>query len=442
MQELLLSSDIIVRFLIGFAVGALIGLERQKRMVQESTGGVRSFGLLSLFGTITAYTYTVTGNMIVLVYAVAVSTILIGVQITYKMFKTMRKGMTTSIVLAIAFMLGVLVGLDDPPAPGQLVGPLQVLAMTVAFLVFLVLGFKQEFQAVVAVISREEMISAAELGVLILFFWPLIPETVRIGTVMLPAQQIYLLVILLLSISFVNYILVKKFGSRGPLVFGFFGGFANSEATVSSLAEFHVKTSRRFPGRIALSAILANVAMILRNSVIVVILDPTLQIFKYYTIPLAILVAGAIYRSVRESRRSEDTEEGEIESALGSPFEFGAAIRFAVVFTSVSFLSLFLQNVYADVGVIAAALLGGFASAGAIVATVGIGFAGATIGLSTAVLAVIIATTTSVLNKVVYVYLSDRETDLVKLVAKDSLIMAAGVVLFIIMLAGGVIPVV
>ncbi|KPJ49858.1 hypothetical protein AMJ40_04575 [candidate division TA06 bacterium DG_26] len=441
MQELL-SPDVVVRFLIGFAVGALIGLERQKRMVQESTGGVRSFGLLSLFGTITAYTYTVTGNMIVLVYAVAVSTILIGVQITYKMFKTMRKGMTTSIVLAIAFMLGVLVGLDESPAPGQIIGPLQVLAMTVAFLVFLVLGFKREFQAVVAVISREEMISAAELGVLILFFWPLIPETVQVGSVVVPALQIYFLVILLLSISFVNYIIVKKLGSRGPLVFGFFGGLANSEATVSSLAEFHIKTSRRFPGRIALSTILANVGMILRNGVIVVILDPTLQIFRYYTIPLVILVVGAIYRSARESKRRVEVEEGEIESALGSPFEFGAAIRFAVVFTAVSFLSLFLQSVYADAGVIAAALLGGFASAGAIVATVGIGFAGASIGLSTAVLAVIIATTTSVLNKVVYVYLSDRETGLVKIVVKDSLIMAVGVVLFIIALVLGVVPVV
>ena len=97
---------------------------------------------------------------------------------------------------------------------------------------------------------------------------------------------------------------------------------------------------------------------------------------------------------------------------------------------------------YADAGVIVAALLGEFASAGAIVATVGIGFAGTTIGLSAAVLAVIIATTTSVLNKVVYVYLSDRETNLVKLVAKDSLIMAVGVVLFIIMLVVGVVPVV
>ncbi|MFQ5833514.1 MAG: MgtC/SapB family protein [Candidatus Thorarchaeota archaeon] len=442
MQELLLSPDIVIRFLIGFAVGALIGLERQKRMVEESTAGVRSFGLLSLFGTITAYTYTVTDNIVIMVYAIAVSTILIGVQITYKMFRTMRKGMTTSIVLAIAFTLGILVGFDAPPPPGQLVGPLQVLAMTVAFLVFLVLGFKQEFQALVAVISRDEMISAAELGVLILFLWPLIPDSVQIWTIILPAQQIYLLVILLLSISFVNYILVKKFGSRGPFFFGFFGGFANSEATVSSLTDFHVKTGRKYPGRIALSAILANVAMILRNGVIVVILDPTLQIFKYYVIPLAILVLGATYRMIRESRRTETVDEGQIEAALGSPFEFGAAIRFVIVFTGVSLLSLLLQEVYSDSGVIVAALIGGFASAGAIVATVGIGFAGATIGLTTAVFAVIIATTTSVLNKVVYVYTSDREAGLLRNVAKDSLIMAAGVVVFIILLATGFIPIV
>ncbi len=182
--------------------------------------------------------------------------------------------------------------------------------------------------------------------------------------------------------------------------------------------------------------------MILRNGVIVVILDPTLQIFKYYVIPLAILVLGATFRMIRESRRTETLDEGQIEAALGSPFEFGAAIRFALVFTGVSLLSLFLQEVYSDSGVIVAALIGGFASAGAIVATVGIGFGGATIGLSTAVFAVIIATTTSVLNKVVYVYTSDREPALLRNVAKDSLIMAVGVVVFIILLAIGLVPIV
>ncbi|MFW9862968.1 MAG: MgtC/SapB family protein [Candidatus Thorarchaeota archaeon] len=441
MQAILISSDLVVRCLIGFAVGALIGLERQKRDIAESPGGVRSFGLLSLFGTISAYTYTITDNALILIYAITVSTILIGVQIIYKMFRTMRKGMTTSIVLAISFVLGTIVGLDELPAPGQLIGPLQVFAMTVSFLVFLVLGFKQEFRAAVEVITREEMISAAELGVLILFLWPLMPQTVQLWTITVPTFQIYQLAIILLSISFVNYLLVKKFRGRGPYFFGFFGGFANSEATVSSLTDFHVRTERAFPGRTAVGTILANVAMVLRNGVILIILDPSLQILRYYTIPLAILFLVGVYRMLRVSKKNEEVEDDLLEGALASPFEFGAAIRFALVFAGVSILSLFLQDVYADFGVLVAAFIGGFASAGAIVAIVGIGFASTTMSIATAVYAVIIATTTSVLNKMVYVYTSDRETALLKMVAKDSLIMAAGVVVFILLLFFGIIPI-
>ncbi len=181
--------------------------------------------------------------------------------------------------------------------------------------------------------------------------------------------------------------------------------------------------------------------MVLRNGVLLIIVDPSLQIFRYYIIPLAILFLVGIYRMLRVTKRSARVDDELLDGALASPFEFGAAIRFALVFSGVSILSLFLQDIYSDAGVFAAAFIGGFASAGAIVAIVGIGFAGATISLSTAVYAVIIATTTSVLNKMVYVYTSDRETTLLKMVAKDSLMMVAGVVIFILLLFFGILPI-
>ena len=442
MQEILLSSDLVIRCLIGFTVGALIGLERQKRDIEESPGGVRSFGLLSLLGTISAYTFLITDSDLIMIFAIVVATILIAVQAIHKMFQTSHKGMTTSIVLAISFVLGTMVGLDEIPAPGQLIGPLQVFAMTISFLVFLVLGFKQEFRAAVEVITREEMISAAELGVLILFLWPLMPQTVQLWTITVPTFQIYQFAIILLTISFANYLLVKKFKGRGPYFFGFFGGFANSEATVSSLTDFHVRAERAFPGRTAVGTVLANVAMVIRNGVILILADPSLQIFRFYMIPLAILSLLGLYRMFRVSKRTEPIKDESLEAALESPFNFGAAVRFALVFAGVSILSLFLQDIYSDTGVLAAAFIGGFVSAGAIATIAGIGFTTATMSFPTAVYAVIIATTTSVLNKMVYVYTSDRETTLLKMVAKDSLIMAAGVVVFILMLFFGIIPMV
>ncbi len=442
MQEILLSPDLVIRCILGFAVGALIGLERQKRMTEADAIGVRSFGLHSLFGTLAAYTFTVTGNAVVLIYSVIISTVFVTSQIIYKLFRTMRKGMTTAIVFAISFVLGTLVGLDETPTPPNLVGPLSVLAMTVSFLVFLVLGFKEELSAAVAVITRDEMISAVELGVLILFLWPLMPEYIQIGLVQFPIFQTYWLIVLLLSISFANYLLIKKYKHRGPYFFGFFGGFANSEATVASLTDFHVKINRQFPGRISLAAIFANLAMVLRNGVIILLLDPSLSIIRYYLFPLGILVIMGVIRMLIERGDLREASANDIDVRLVSPFEFGAALRFAAVFTVVSFISILFQNVFSDVGIIVAAIFGGFASAGAVVAIAAPAYATGAITLQTAVFAVIITTTTSVLNKIIYVYSSDREGTLAKRVAKDSFIMAVGVVVYLILLATGLIPMV
>ena len=133
----LLSAELVLRLLIGFAVGGLIGLERQKKGEQQDRSvGVRSFGLHSLLGTLASYTFVISGNPVVLIYATSISVLLVGIQLYQKIIRSMRKGMTTTIVFAISYVLGTLVGLDTPPE-GQLIGPLSMLAMTVAFLVFL-----------------------------------------------------------------------------------------------------------------------------------------------------------------------------------------------------------------------------------------------------------------------------------------------------------------
>ncbi len=442
MQPFFSSPDLIVRCLIGFAVGGLIGLERQKRMTEAEAIGVRSFGLHSLFGMIAAYSFTLTENPILLIYASAISAALVTIQIVYKIFRTMRKGLTTSIVFALSFVLGALVGFDKIPAGDTLVGSNEILAMTISFLVFLVLGFKEELANAVSGISKEEMISAVELGVLLLFLWPLIPVSLPILGIEFPLFQTYILIVLLLAISFANYILVKKYKTRGPYFFGFFGGFANSEATVSSLTDFHVKTDRENIGRISVATIFANIAMVLRNGFIVALLDPSLKIFGYYLIPVGILIALGAARAVRERNYKTEEQEHELHVRLVSPFEFGAALRFAAIFTAVSLASIFLEDTFQDFGVIFAAVFGGMASAGAVVAAVVPAYyVTHTITLATAVYAVTITTVTSVLNKVIYVYFGDREGGLARRVAKDALVMTAGVIVYLLLLVSGLIPV-
>lgn len=438
-----LSADLVLRLLVGFAVGGLIGLERQKKQEYERTIGVRSFGLHSLLGTLAAYSFLVSGNPLILVYSTVISIMIVGVHLYQKIIRSMRKGMTTTIVFAMSYVLGALVGLDTPPE-GQLLGTLQILAMTVSFLVFLVLGFKQELASAVAGISHEEMISAVELGVVILFFWPLVPETVPVPGLEtgFPIFTTYILVVILISISFANYLLIKKYKDRGEYFFGFFGGFANSEATVSSLTENYIATGRKKVGLTSVSTIFANMAMVIRNGVIVLILDPTFSIFRYYLLPLFILFIVGVFRFIYQEQHEKDEEKYELDAKLVSPFEFGAALRFAAVFGFILYISLVAQAIASDFGFLIAAVIGGLVNAGAVVTTAALAFGTGGISLTTAAYAVIISTTMAVMNKMIFVYQADRDTKLVKVVIRDSLLMATGVIIYLVLLATGVIPVI
>jgi uncharacterized membrane protein (DUF4010 family) len=436
LQEILPSADLIVKTLLGFVVGALIGLERQKKMESERIVGVRSFGLHSLLGTLAAYSSQIIGDESILFYAIAISCILVTSQIYYKLFRTMGKGVTTPLVFAISFVLGVLVGLDTP-AGGQILGTLGVLAMTVSFGVFVVLWFKDELAHAVEVITRDEMISAVELGVIILFLWPVIPETVMLGTIAFPSFQIYFLIVILLSISFANYLLVKKFKDKGVYFFGFFGGLANSEAAVTSVTDFYVNSERKGSGKISLSIIFANVAMVVRNGFLLVILDTTFSLIALYLIPIVAIIVVSMIRIILEERSEHHGEGQEFDTKLVSPFEFGVALRFAAIFAMVYLIQLVLTATFSDVGVILAAIIGGFVSAGAVVASAATLFVTGQLTLSIAANAVILATIMSILNKIFYVYLADRETKLMKKVALDTAIIGGIFIIYLLLLSLG-----
>ncbi|MEM4735792.1 MAG: DUF4010 domain-containing protein [Candidatus Thorarchaeota archaeon] len=439
LQSLFLSPDLVIRSLVGFAVGALIGLERQKRMTEGEVIGVRSFGLHSLLGAVSAYTYTLSDyqNIVVLLYASVISAAIVVVQLVHKVFFTPKKGTTTSIVFAFSFVLGVLVGLDAPPSsPDSFpIGGLQMLAMAMSVLTFLVLGFKEEVAHAVAGISKEEMISAAELLVLILFFWPLMPESVRFLGLEFPAFLMYELIVLLLGVSFLNYVLVKKYRERGPLFFGIFGGLANSEAAVSSISEYYVETGRSDTETMSVACLLTNISMVGRNGLIIALLDPSLQVLRYYLVPMAIMCTVGLVRVLQERTGTHSVDQEELHSRLSSPFEFHAAIKFAALFIAISTFSLLMQDLFQDAGVIIAAIVGGLASAGAVVASMTLLYVaqGGTITVYAAVYAATVATVMSVMNKTIYVYIQDREGALAKNVLRDSLIMVAGVLAYLVL---------
>ncbi len=436
MQEIFLSSDLIVKAVLGFVVGALIGLERQKKLEGERVAGVRSFGLHSLLGAMSVYITNITGNPVILIYGVAVSIILVGAQVFYKLMRTMGKGLTTPLVFALSFVLGALVGFDTPAA-GQIFGTLQIFAMSVSLLVFLVLGFKEELGHAVEVITREEMISAVELGVIILFLWPLVPQTVQIGAIEFPAFQTYFLIVILLAVSFANYLLVKKYKDKGIYFFGLFGGLAYSEATVSSVTDFYVREGRKGAGKVSVSVNLANLAMTLRNGLLLLIIDSTFTLIKVYIVPIAVLIVASMILMIIETKSVDKTEGQLFDTRLVSPFEFGPAIKFGAIFAGVYLIQLVLAETSGGTGLIIAAIIGGFASSGAVVASSATVFLVNPSLYGEAVMAIIIATIISVMNKIIYVYLAKGERKLLKIVVRDTMTIASIIAIYLILFSVG-----
>src|SRR5262245_27916316 len=80
-------------------------------------------------------------------------------------------------------------------------------------------------------------------------------------------------VLLIAGIGFANYVLLKLYGPRAVELTGFFGGLVNSTVAVTELAE-RVREEHTLVGPAYRGILLATVAMLVRNGVLLAILAP------------------------------------------------------------------------------------------------------------------------------------------------------------------------
>ena len=200
------------------------------------------------------------------------------------------------------------------------------------------------------------------------------------------------------------------------------------------MTDFYVKEGRKGANRVSLSINLAIVSMVLRNGLLLLIIDSTMRLLRLYIIPIVILIVFSMIRIVQESTPEHKGEGQLFDSKMVSPFEFGPAIRFGAIFAGVYLIQLVLADTLSGTGLLIAAVIGGFVSAGAIVASSAAVFIINPALYQEAAMAIIITTIVSVLNKVIYVYLADREdSKLLKIVIRDTIVIASIIFLYLVL---------
>jgi uncharacterized membrane protein (DUF4010 family) len=381
-QQLPVVADgVLLRLVLAGALGLFMGLEREW---SHRSAGVRTFSLITLLGA----TFTVLERDLLLVVG-AVLVVAMGVALAVRGLIVDDAGLslTTATSMLVAYGVGVLVGEGYVRA-----------GVTVAILSALLLVLKRELHSFAWGLSRDELRSALEFGVLAFVVYPLLPagETqVPIAglDVAVEPRTVWLLVVTVAAIGIVNYAIVRAYGSRGIAVTGFFGGLASSTAVVGTMLD-HV---RQRPGAVSYAVaavLLADAAMAVRNLVIVLAFTFGNGPLYGLVVPLGVVIVG----SVAVAAFTADWGES-VEMDLDSPFSLRNALGFGALFAVVLLGSALAQALFGQEGFLVAAALSGLVSSAGATTSAVVLYTGGALPAGTAVLGVMVATVSSIVVK-------------------------------------------
>ncbi len=333
---------------ISAAVGGLLGIERELKV--KAVAGMRTFMLTSMFGAFSVFVSEAFDEryFIFLAFAgIILITILAGIVKNYKLDDI---GVTTSVALLLAFLLGILVG------KGYFLESLAGSVIITAILVSKRYSIKFS-----EALTHQEIVNALEFGIIAFVLYPIAPDETVIFN--LNPKILVLVIILVTSIGFAGFIALRKAGAeRGLPLIGALGGLVNSEATTSALAA-RAKEREELTSPAMLGVVFANVAMLGRNLVIAGFIS--LAVLKLMLLPqLAMIATGIVYSYFLKPKKGSK----DIQISLESPFAILPAVKFAALLSIISLAVNYLKNFGAG-SIYIAAVLGGLVSSAAVTAS-------------------------------------------------------------------------
>lgn len=390
---------VLIKLVIALLLGLFLGLEREW---SNKSAGIRTFALISLLATVFAVIESelllFAGALLIVSHA-----ILLGVR------SLLEEGdgglsITTSVSMLVTYSIGVLIG-----------NGLYTAGIAVAVFSSFLLILKRELHAFALGLSKEEMRSAAEFAILAFVIYPILPSESMGPWNAVQPQLVWLLVIAISGIGFVNYVLIKRYRKKGIAFTGFFGGLVNSTAVIAEMAR-RVKGQKNILGLAVAAILLANAAMALRNAVIVIAFVP--EALLIVGAPLGAIVVVGIVGSFFVGDWSS-----EFEADLNSPFSLRNALLFGGMFLVVLLVSAGAEATFGSAGFVATSFFAGLVSSGTATTTAVTLASTGQITQETAAAGVLAGTAASILVKVGFA--ASIERSLIKPVLAWSLVIIA-----------------
>src|SRR5581483_5459964 len=207
-------TEIAVKVAVALGIGLLVGLEREWA---RKDVGVRTFAITALLGMLSS----LVASTFALVSLVGVI-LLVGYLNLRSILRDRSLEITTSVSLMVTMILDVLVGHSHLYTP-----------VASAVVMTLLLSWKSELSEFAENLSPQEIRSAVLMGLLGFVIYPILPDRFVDKWQLIHPRQIWVTVIVLAGIGFVNYVLLKIYRTRGMYYTAVLGGLVNSTATVA-----------------------------------------------------------------------------------------------------------------------------------------------------------------------------------------------------------------
>jgi uncharacterized membrane protein (DUF4010 family) len=218
--------DLIVlqQLAVAFGLGLLLGLQRER--VESSIGGIRTFPLIALFGTVCALLGKTFGGWLVAAGLLALVAIVVYSNLAKMKSGDIDPGMTTEVAALLLYGLGAYVVIGS-----------MIVAVVVGGAMAVLLQFKKPLHALAGAIGERDMRAIMQFVLLTLVILPVLPHQDFGPYGVWNPFQIWLMVVLIVGISLSGYIAYKFLGAeRGTLLAGILGGLISSTATTVSYA--------------------------------------------------------------------------------------------------------------------------------------------------------------------------------------------------------------
>ena len=374
---------------VALGLGLLIGAERERSKGADpntSSAGIRTFTIASLLGAVSTMV-----NFWLLVVSIFCVTIFEA--IAYFNQRGKEPGLTTEVALIFTMILGGLAMSST------------ALAAALAVSLAVLLAAKEPMHGFVhGVVTKDELNDFLILAAATLIILPLVPDKSIGPFEAINPRNLWLIVILVMTISALGHLALRWLGGRiGLPIVGLVSGFISSIATVGAMGA-RAKETPALIGSAVAGAILSSLATIFQLALLLAAIHPpTLHALMWPLVfgGVSIAIYGLIVTLY--SLNNKNTAD---ENRPTKTFSVNTALMLAAVIAVALIASAALKAWFGQAGLVLASGVAGVADAHAAAISVASLAAASKLSAESAVIPILVAFSVNSVSKAVMAVIS------------------------------------